>query len=150
GRSVERDERRFKVSAVALIALIDLVVVLGLFLVHWTVRRQVHLAQVKSDFVTSLGHELESPIGLIHLFAETLDAGHCPTEEKRQQYYKVINQESQRLSALVNNLLDFARIEEGGKEYRFALTPLGPLVREVVELYRAELERQGFVLETAI
>jgi signal transduction histidine kinase len=148
--SVERDARRFKWSTLALIGLIDLMLVGGLLLVHANVRRQMGLARLKSDFVANVSHELKTPVSLIHLYAETLESGRCPTEERKQHYYQVINKESLRLSALIDNILDFARIEAGRKQYTFAPTELGPLVREVIEVYRAELEEQGFVVEAAI
>ena len=72
--------------------------------------------------MANVSHELKTPLALIRLFAETLELGRVPSEEKAQQYYRVINKESQRLTQLINNILDFSRIEAGRKEYRFAPT----------------------------
>ena len=85
----------------------------GLYLVYSNVRRELHLSRLKSDFVANVSHELKTPLALIRLFAETLELGRVPSEEKAQQYYRVINKESQRLTQLINNILDFSRIEAG-------------------------------------
>lgn len=146
-QSVERDARRFKLSAVGLVALINLMMVAGLLFIHANVRRQVELARIKSDFVANVSHELKTPLSLIHLFAEMLESGHGNTREKRLQYYQIIKKESRRLTALINNILDFAQIEAGRKEYRFRPLSLAPLLGEVVRVYRTEIEKQGFVLD---
>ncbi len=80
----------------------------------------MRLSRLKSDFVANVSHELKTPLALIRLFAETLELGRVPGEEKTLQYYRVINKESHRLTQLINNILDFSRIEAGRKEYRFA------------------------------
>ena len=97
------------------------------------VQREMHLSRLKSDFVANVSHELKTPLALIRLFAETLELGRVPSEEKAQQYYRVINKESQRLTQLINNILDFSRIEAGRKEYRFAPADVGRIVDEVLE-----------------
>ena len=107
----------------------------------------MHLSRLKSDFVANVSHELKTPLALIRLFAETLELGRVPGEEKAKQYYRVINKESQRLTQLINNILDFSRIEAGRKEYRFAPADVGRILHEVVESYRFQIEQQGFALE---
>ncbi len=94
--------------------------------------------------------QLKTPLALVRLFAETLELGRVPSEDKAHQYYRVINKESQRLTQLINNILDFSRIEAGRKEYRFAPTDVGRIVTEVIEAYRFQIEQQGFALEVAI
>jgi signal transduction histidine kinase len=110
----------------------------------------VHLSRLKSDFVANVSHELKTPLALIRLFAETLELGRVPSEDKARQYYRVINKESQRLTQLINNILDFSRIEAGRKEYRFAPADLGRIVNDVVDAYRFQIEQQGFTLEVKI
>jgi signal transduction histidine kinase len=84
------------------------------------------------------------------LFAETLELGRVPSEEKKRQYYGVIHKESQRLTQLINNILDFSRIEAGRREYRFAPTDLNQVVTEVLDAYRFPIEQQGFSLESSL
>jgi signal transduction histidine kinase len=149
-RSIEDDVRRWAMGKMALIGFIDVVLGGGLFLVYSNVRRELHLSRLKSDFVANVSHELKTPLALIRLFAETLELGRVPTEEKAKQYYRVINKESQRLTQLINNILDFSRIEAGRREYRFAPTDVGRVVNEVVDAYRFQIEQQGFALEVDV
>jgi signal transduction histidine kinase len=148
--SIEQDVNRWKIGTLCLIGFIDLMLGAGLVLVYSNVRREMHLSRIKSDFVANVSHELKTPLALIRLFAETLELGRVPTDEKARQYYRVINKESQRLTQLINNILDFSRIEAGRKEYRFAPTDLGRIVHDVVDAYRFQIEQQGFTLEVRI
>jgi len=100
--------------------------------------------------VANVSHELKTPLALIRLFAETLELGRVQTEEKARQYYRVINKESQRLTQLINNILDFSRIEADRKEYRFAPTDVARIVEEVLEAYRFPIEQQNFTLEVEV
>jgi signal transduction histidine kinase len=137
-------------GTLATIAFIDLMLAAGLYLVFSNVRREVHLARLKSDFVANVSHELKTPLALIRLFAETLELGRVPSEEKAQQYYRVINKESHRLTQLINNILDFSRIEAGRREYRLAPADVSRIVAEVVEAYRFQIEQQGFMFEVEV
>jgi signal transduction histidine kinase len=145
--SIEAGIRRWKIAMTAIIALMDVLLGMGLFLVYGNVRREIHLSRLKGDFVANVSHELKTPLALIRLFAETLELGRVASEEKARTYYRVINKESQRLTQLINNILDFSRIEAGRKEYRFAPTSVAAVVREVVDAYRYPIEQLGFALE---
>jgi len=148
--SIEQGVRRWQHWTWILIAFIDIMLGAGLFLVYSNVRRELHLSRLKSDFVANVSHELKTPLALIRLFAETLELGRVPSEDKARQYYRVINKESQRLTQLINNILDFSRIEAGRKEYRFAPTDVGRIVNEVLDAYRFQIEQQGFTLEVHV
>jgi signal transduction histidine kinase len=148
--SIEQDVQRWKIWTLCLVGFIDLMLGAGLVLVYSNVRREMHLSRIKSDFVANVSHELKTPLALIRLFSETLELGRVPSDEKARQYYRVINKESQRLTQLINNILDFSRIEAGRKEYRFAPADVGRIVSEVVDAYRFQIEQQGFKLEVAI
>ncbi len=148
--SIEKDVRWWEMGTLAIIGFIDLMLAAGLYLVYSNVRREVHLARLKSDFVANVSHELKTPLALIRLFAETLELGRVPSEDKARQYYRVINKESHRLTQLINNILDFSRIEAGRKEYRFAPTDVARVVREVIESYRFQIEQQGFELAVEV
>jgi signal transduction histidine kinase len=134
----------------ALVGFIDVMLGAGLLLVFSNVRREMHLSRLKSDFVANVSHELKTPLALVRLFAETLEMGRVQSPEKAQEYYHVINKESQRLTQLINNILDFSRIEAGRKEYRLAPTNVGRIVASVLETYRFQIEQQGFTLEEAV
>jgi signal transduction histidine kinase len=149
-RSIEQDVHRWALYKMGLIGFIDVILGAGLFLVYSNVRREVRLSRLKSDFVANVSHELKTPLALIRLFAETLELGRVPTEEKKQQYYRVIHKESHRLTQLINNILDFSRIEAGRREYRSAPSDLNRVVADVLDAYRFSIEQNGFVLESAL
>ena len=148
--SIEQGVKRWKMGTLCLIGFIDLMLGAGLLLVYSNVRREMRLSHLKSDFVANVSHELKTPLALIRLFAETLELGRVPSEDKARQYYRVINKESQRLTQLINNILDFSRIEAGRKEYRFAPTEVRQIVNEVVDAYRFQIEQQGFTLDVRV
>ncbi len=149
-RSIEEEVRRMALTRTVLIGLIDVMLLAGLGLVWSNVRRELRLSRLKSDFVANVSHELKTPLALIRLFAETLELGRAPTQEKARQYHRIINKESRRLSQLINNILDFSRIEAGRKEYRLVGGDVAAVVREVVEAYRFPIEQQGGSLEAEI
>jgi signal transduction histidine kinase len=149
-RSIREDVHRLAVVKTVLIALIDIMLGAGLVLVYKNVQHEVHLSRLKSDFVANVSHELKTPLALIRLFSETLELGRVQNAEKARQYYTVINKESQRLTQLINNILDFSRIEAGKKIYRFHPADIRGLVQEVIEAYRFQAEQHGFTLEAAL
>jgi signal transduction histidine kinase len=122
----------------------------GIVLTYRNVTREVALAKLKSDFVSNVSHELRTPLSLIRLYAETLELGRLPDSERQKEYYQIIRKESERLTALITNILDFSRIEAGKKEYEFRETDLADLVRTTMESYRFQIEQHGFQLEQKI
>jgi len=122
----------------------------GIFLSYRNINREMALAKLKSDFVSNVSHELRTPLSSIRLFAETLEMGRLKSPEKAQEYYRIIRKESERLTALINNILDFARIEAGRKEYDFRETDIGELVRNTLDSCRFQFEQQGFTCEERI
>ena len=146
-RSIEQEVRRLAIAKTALIGFIDVMLLAGLGLVWANVRRELKLSRLKSDFVANVSHELKTPLALIRLYAETLELARVPSEERKDEYYRVIGKESRRLTQLINNILDFSRIEAGRKEYRLVPSDIGAVVRDVVESYRFAIEKLDFKLE---
>src|SRR5579872_701957 len=122
----------------------------GIFITYRNVNREMALARLKSDFVSNVSHELRTPLSLIRLYAETLELGRLTSQDKREEYYRIIRKESERLTALINNILDFSRIEAGRKEYEFRETDIAELVRNTLESYRYQIEQHGFKFEENI
>lgn len=144
GETIEELVRDRFYRNLVLIGLLDIVLIVGAWFVYRTVKREVELAQMKSDFVSNVSHELKTPLSLIRMFGETLQMQRLPSEEKKQEYYDTIVQESERLTRLVNNILNFSRMEAGGKEYHFAETDLNTVVGNVLKSYETHLVHEGF------
>ncbi|MBI3456356.1 MAG: HAMP domain-containing histidine kinase [Candidatus Rokubacteria bacterium] len=122
----------------------------GLVATYRLVRRETEMARLKADFVANVSHDLKTPLSLIRMFGETLEMGRVGDDAKRQEYYRVITRESERLSRLIDNVLDFSRIEGGRRRYDRAPTPVEPLVRETLEAFSYPLTQQGFAVEVAV
>ncbi|HEX6502376.1 MAG TPA: HAMP domain-containing sensor histidine kinase [Terriglobales bacterium] len=129
---------------------LSLLLAAGLGVTYRNVSKEIALARLKSDFVSNVSHELRTPLSLIRLYAETLEMGRLKSPDKFQEYYQIIRKESERLTALINNILDFSRIEAGRKEYDFRDTDLRELVSNTLESYRYQIEQHGFTLEEKI
>ena len=106
---------------------------LGSWLVRKAVERERRLGELKSQFVASVSHELRTPVASIRLMADALDANKVDGDAAKR-FHRLISQESARLSSLIENVLDFARIEEGKKDYRFAEADLAEVVTDTVDL----------------
>ena len=141
--------RFLRYNYIALAAL-SVLMVGGIWLTYRNVSREMTLARLKSDFVANVSHELRTPLALIRLYAETLELGRLTAKEKYQEYFRIIREESERLTALINNILDFSRIEAGRKEYEFKETNLADLVRSTLDSYRFQIEQNGFAFEENI
>lgn len=122
------------------------VVVAGLILVILAAFRERKLSNMKSDFVANVSHELKTPLALVRMFGELLESGRVESEEKRQQYLQIILSESERLSALIENVLDFAKVERGKAAYDFAPANVQEVVTRAVELCRSRAQREGIDL----
>ena len=150
GTSIEQLGQQWVHRSFAILAILSLMIIGGLVLTKHMVSKEMAVAKLKSDFVSNVSHELRTPLALIRLYAETLELGRISTKEKKQQYYRIIRKESERLTALINNILDFSRIEAGRKEYEFRETDIADLVRNTLDSYRYQVEQQGFALEENI
>jgi signal transduction histidine kinase len=131
-------------------ALLLVVIVLGLAATYRLIRRESEMARLRSDFVANVSHDLKTPLSLIRMFAETLEMERVPDETTRREYYAVITRESERLSRLIDNVLDFSRIEGGRDRYEMVPSAVDAVVHEVVEEFRYALARQGFTVEVDV
>jgi signal transduction histidine kinase len=150
GTSVEAIGRTWVQQSFIILGVLTVLITGGLVLTKHIVSKEMALARLKSDFVSNVSHELRTPLALIRLYAETLELGRISTPEKKQEYYRIIRKESERLTALINNILDFSRIEAGHKEYEFRETDIAELVHNTLDSYRYQIEQQGFAFEETI
>ena len=121
--------------------------ILGIWFVFRNVRKEVELAQAKSDFVSNVSHELRTPLSLISMFAETLEMKRVASEEKKQEYYSIISQEANRLGRIVNNILNFSRMENGRRKFRMEEKDVNELVEVIYNNYSFHLKNKGFIFD---
>ena len=126
------------------------VIVAGIVTTWRLMRRETEMARLKSDFVANVSHDLKTPLSVIRMFGETLEMGRVTDEGRRQEYYRVITRESERLSRLIDNVLDFSRIESGRQTYEMTPTSVEPLIRGTLEAFTYPLAQQGFKVEMSV
>jgi signal transduction histidine kinase len=146
---LSRAAHTIKLTLGLLIALLLVAIGTGSWLVIRDLRRQLTLARQKTDFVSNVSHELKTPLTSIRMFAELLAEERVTERDKQRRYLDIITAETARLTRLINNVLDFARLEHGEKKYRFEDCDLATVVRDTAEAYRPHLESAGFGLAVA-
>jgi len=119
----------------------------GAYLLWRDVRREVQMAEMRSQFVSSVSHELKTPLTAIRMFAETLRLGRSKDSETQIEYLDTIVNESQRLTRLLNNVLDFSKIEQGKRLYRPEPASLYEVVESAARTMEYPLNQQGFKLD---
>jgi signal transduction histidine kinase len=134
----------------ALLAFIVILMLLGAFFLGRDISREAETTRLKTEFVHNISHELKTPLTLIRLYGETLLRKENLTGEQRRESYEIITKESERLSHLINNVLDFSRIDMGRKEFSFTKGSLSRVVQETLDSYRYHLEKKGFEVQEEI
>jgi signal transduction histidine kinase/tetratricopeptide (TPR) repeat protein len=120
------------------------ILIFGLVLTIRSVSHELELARMKSDFVSTVSHEFKSPLTSIRQLAEMLQSGRVPSEERRQKYYDVLLEQSDRLALLTDNILSLAKIEEGRAEFTLETTDISALLTEVVTSICERVRHEGF------
>jgi two-component system phosphate regulon sensor histidine kinase PhoR len=127
------------------------VLVLGLVATIRGAARERELARLKSDFVSTVSHELKTPLTSIRMFAEMLQTGVAGEDREREKrYHEIIVKESERLGLLIANLLDYAQIERGTRRYNRKLEPAGQLAQEAVTTFARLREGEGQTVSVEI
>jgi signal transduction histidine kinase len=126
------------------------VTLFGAYLLWRDVRREVLMAEMRSQFVSSVSHELKTPLTAIRMFAETLRLGRAKDPNTQLEYLDTIVNESERLTRLLNNVLDFSKIEQGKRTYHPSPASLPEIVRTAARAMEYPLKQQGFALEVRI
>jgi len=148
GKSIEQLTGKEKRLYQILFAGIITIMVIGIILIVRAVIHESEISRLKSEFVSNVSHELKTPLALIRMFGETLDSGIVTDEAKRRQFYRIIRKESERLTHLINNVLDFSRMDAGGKEYNFREADIVDVVKSSLEAYKFQISDNGFNIES--
>ena len=131
------EEKRHNLSLyIGIIYLSALLILSGAFVTLWALSRQWKMAQLRNEFAQHISHELKRPLTSIRMFSEMLKTGRVPDAQKRSEYYNIIFGESEKLTYLVNNVLDFARVEMGRKGFNMERKDLARVVTETVDRFR--------------
>jgi signal transduction histidine kinase len=133
-----------------LAVLLGLAATLGLFSLYRMVSVAVAYAGRRHNFVSAVTHELKTPLTAIRLYGEMLRDGIVLSKEKRQQYYNVITAETERLTRLVNNVLELARLERKDRPLNLTVGDVAPLIEEVVGVLGPHAEQEGFVVRVEV
>ena len=128
----------------------SLAAVAGAFFILRDARRAARDARLKTDFVSNVSHELKTPLTSIRMFSDLLGSNPAAPPEKTKRYAEVIAGEAARLTRLINNVLNFSRMEDGTQELQSAPLDLRSLTADAVEQMRPQLEKDGFVVEVAL
>ncbi|HEU5289907.1 MAG TPA: HAMP domain-containing sensor histidine kinase [Cyclobacteriaceae bacterium] len=123
---------------------LDIILIVAVVLVFRNLKKEVDLAQKKSDFISNVSHEIRTPLSLISMFSETLEMDRVPTEEKKHEYYQIISKEAHRLTGIVNKILNFSQTEANKKTIHFERLNLTGEIKSILETYDFHLSNKGF------
>jgi len=126
------------------------VTLFGAYFLSRDVRRELRVAELRSRFVSAVSHELKTPLTAIRMFAETLQLGRSANPETQTEYLETIVNESERLTRLLNNVLDFSKIERGKKEYLRSPNDLADIVHASARAMQYPFEQQQFTLKVEV
>lgn len=121
-----------------------------LLIQHAETQRLNELNRMKSYFISSVSHDLQTPLTSIRMFAELLQTRQDINPSQKVEYLNIIIGESERLSRLINNVLDFSRIERGVKKYTMQDVDLKELAQQVIRSMRFQLQQNGFELDVQL
>lgn len=145
-----RQSRWMKRWYVGIIAVVFVVVFAGLLSLWRNVWAQLKLARKKDAFISAVSHELRTPLTSIRMYIEMLEKNWVRDDNKRGKYYRNIRQESERLSRLIENVLDFSRIQRQVKKYNMKLGNVNECIDSVVEMMRGYAGQKGFELKAQL
>ena len=141
---IGKEIRHLRIWYFGIVAVVLLAVALGLASLWRNATAQMRLAQKKDDFISAVSHELRTPLTSIRMYSEMLEKNWVKSQDKAVEYYGNMRQESERLSRLIENVLNFSRIQKGRKKYTFNAGDINKCVSDVVEMMRPYAMLKGF------
>jgi two-component system, OmpR family, phosphate regulon sensor histidine kinase PhoR len=133
--------RSQRLNEVALLGTSFAIILLGVAFLIYAADKERRLNALKSEFIANVSHELKTPLSVIRMFGELLMTGRVRSPDKQQQYLEMICRESERLTALIENVLDFSALERGKRPFELAPGDLGKVVAEAVETFRTRFDQ---------
>jgi two-component system phosphate regulon sensor histidine kinase PhoR len=135
--------RTSRFNQAALIGLSLAVILVAVALILYAADKERRLTRLKSDFIANVSHELKTPLSVIRMFGEMLLTKRVRDDAKREQYLEIICTESERLSGLIENVLDFAALERGKRTYEMHEADVSEIVTRAIDTLRYRFEREG-------
>jgi signal transduction histidine kinase len=129
-----------------MMSIMAMVVLLGLFAIYRSVYAIVGLSERRSQFVSSVTHELKTPLTNIRMYIEMLEQGIASSPEREQDYFRILGSESSRLSRLINNVLEYSRLEKKNRNLELSEGTFEDVIEEVNSIMSEKLRQEGFVL----
>jgi signal transduction histidine kinase len=149
-RDLEQQLEWQKILFPLLVVLSTVIMAVGMGIVMLSVMAERRTSRMKSDFIANVSHELKTPLSLIRMFGEMVATGRHKGEETAREYGGIITRESERLSHLIDNVLDFARLERGKASYAFAEGDLASVLERALDVVRYRLEKERLRLRTRV
>lgn len=133
-----------------LLGSVIVLIAFGIIFILRDISREERIAVMKSEFIANVSHEVKTPIATIRALAENLNEGWITGQEKQREYFFLIEREAKRLTHLVENILDFSRIEKAKKTYRMEVTSIGNATKTVIERFRLLVDADGVLIKENI
>jgi two-component system phosphate regulon sensor histidine kinase PhoR len=133
-----------------MVILSSCVILAGVAVILFAAEKERRMSAMKSEFVANVSHELKTPLALVRMFGEMLQSGRVASDEKRKEYLDIIVNESERLSSLIENVLDFARVEKGRGSYEFVEGDVGVVVSRAAHVLKYRAEREHTRLDVQV
>ena len=140
---LEQKGRSRRVNEVGLIGLSFVIIIAGVVFFVYAAEKERRLNELKSEFIANVSHELKTPLSVVRMFGEMLLTKRVKSPEKQQEYLEIICRESERLTALIENVLDFAALERGKIRYDLRERDVGEVVSRAIETFRYRIEKEG-------
>lgn len=143
GSTVEFLGIRAPFLSIGFAILVTGIIALGIFIIYRDIRREGELSKMKSEFISNVSHELKTPIAAIRMLADNLRESRVESDARRMEYYELISKEGARLSHLIENILDFSRIEERRKAFRLEKHDLSQIVSDTACQFKSLVEERA-------
>ena len=123
---------------------------LGVVLILRDISREKHLARLRSDFISNVTHELKTPLTSIRMYAESLMMGRVKSDSVQKEYLSIVVTETDRLKRMINNILEFSKMEKGKPEYHFVNSNLASILNASIHEMNYWFEKEHFEVVTEL
>ncbi|MDO9464124.1 MAG: ATP-binding protein [bacterium] len=149
-KNIEESSRRRMTINIIMVSMLFIIIILSSILSLRMTMREVELSRMKTNFISSVSHEMRLPLSTIKTANEMFNIGKIKDNKQAKKYYEYIASEVNRLERLVSNVLDFSRIDAGRKKYHFKEENLGEVVKEAIDSVKDYFKKEGFSIEENI